>query len=477
MTKSGNVFSSLIWRFGERFCAQIVSFIVSLVLARILSPNDYGTVSILLIFIDLANVFVVSSFGVALVQKKDADDLDFSSVFYFNILFSLVLYWILFLIAPKIEQFYGIETLTLLLRVLSLKIVLSGVNSVQHAYVQKHMMFKKFFFSTLIGTIISAVIGIFMAFMGFGPWALICQYLTNSLIDTIVLWFTVKWRPIRSFSMQRLMPLIQFGWKILMASLLGTFYTNLRSLLIGKIYSADDLAYYNQGQKFPQLLVTNINTAVDSVLLPAMSKEQDNKENLKQFVRKSIRLTSFVMWPMMIGLLVVSKNLVTLLLTSKWLPCLPFMWIACLQFALEPVQTANLQAIKALGRSDIILKLEIVKKGYGILVLLLTLRYGVFAIALGGLTQTFVATICNTSPNRKLLRYTYKEQLSDLFPFIFLSIIMGMIVYYIGTFEFNILVSLGLQIIVGVVVYSLLIYFFQKDIFNECVSKLKFLKK
>ena len=468
-----NIISGLFWRFGERIFAQGVSFIISLVLARLLTPNDYGVVAILLIFIDIANVFVVSSFGVALVQKKDADQLDFSSVFYFNVVLSFVVYGLLFMAAPYIESYYAIEGLGSLLRLLSLKIILSGANSVQQAYVQRNMLFKKFFFSTLIGTLISAVVGIYMAYKGFGPLALVCQYLTNSFIDTVVLFITVKWRPIIQFSIQRLIPLVQYGWKILVAGLLGTFYTNLRSFVIGKRYSTDDLAYYNQGQKFPQLLVTNLNTAIDSVLLPAMAQVQSDKKQLKQLIRQSISYASLIMWSLMIGLLTVSKNLVILLLTEKWLLCLPFMWLACLQYALEPVQTANLQAIKALGRSDIILKLEMIKKGYGILILLLTMKYGVFAIALGGVSQTFVATICNTYPNRKLLGYSYREQFKDLSPAVVMSLVMGIIVFFIGSFFHSPLLSLIIQVITGIIVYIILVYLFKRDTFMFFIQKAK----
>lgn len=472
-----NIVSGLFWRFGERILAQGVSFIISLILARLLSPNDYGIVAILLIFIDLANVFVTSSFGVALVQKQDADEIDFSSVFYFNIVLSIGIYFLLFSVAPLIENFYAIEGLTELLRLLSLKLIVSGVNSVQQAYVQKHMMFKKLFFSTMIGTVISAIVGVSMAYLGYGPLALVCQYLTSSFMDTVVLWFTVRWRPVRKFSKERLIPLIHYGWKILASGLLGTFYMNLRSFVIGKMYTTDDLAYYNQGQKFPQLIVTNLNTAIDSVLLPAMSQVQTQQEELKRLIRNSISIASLIMWPLMIGLLAVSENVVILLLTEKWLPCLPFMWMACIQYALEPVQTANLQAIKALGRSDLILKLEIIKKGYGILILLLTMKYGVLAIALGGVSQTFVATLCNTSPNRKLLGYRYREQVHDLFPAIWMSLVMGVIVIMVGKLSFGPLITLVLQVITGIFIYVLLVYIFYRSVFDMIIGKIKSILK
>lgn len=469
-----NVLSGLVWRFGERICAQGVSFIVSIILARLLAPDDYGIVAILLIFIDIGNVFVVSGFGVALVQKKDVDSLDYSSVFYFNLIFSLAVYGLIFILAPFIADFYNIVSLCWMLRVLALKIPLAGVNSIQQAYVQKNMIFKKFFFSTIIGTVISAVVGILLAYKGVGALALVVQYLTNSLCDTIVLWITVKWRPIRKFSWNRLMPLIRFGWKMLVASILNTFYVNLRSFVIGKIYSSKDLGYYNQGRKIPQLIVTNINTTIDSVLLPAMASTQDEEVRLKSMVRKSIRMSSIIMCPMMLGLFAVADNLIVILLTDKWLPCLPFMRLACVQFALEPVQTANLQAIKALGKSDIVLKMEILKKGYGILALLVTMKYGMFAIAVGGMTQTFIALLCNSAPNRKLLKYNYREQVLDIIPSILSAVVMCIVVILIGKISLNsTLLLLVIQILFGSIIYIIITYFVQKENFIYICKNIK----
>lgn len=467
------VLSGVIWRFGERICAQGVSFIVSIILARLLSPNDYGIIAILMIFIDIANVFVVSGFGIALVQKKDVDNLDYSSVFYFNILFSTAVYLLLFLAAPAIADFYQKPILIHTLRIMAIKIPLAGINSVQQAYVQKNMIFKKFFFSTIIGTFLSAIVGIAMAYSGYGVYALIAQYLVNAFCGTFVLWITVKWRPDFAFSYKRLKPLVQYGWKILAASLLGTFYTNLRSFVIGKKYSTSDLAYYNQGQKIPQMIVTNVNVTVDSVLLPAMSNIQDRQEKLKSMVRKSIRTSSMIMWPFMLGILGVSERLVVILLTEKWLPCLPFLWIACLQFALEPIHTTNLQAIKAMGRSDLILKLEIIKKTYGILAILVSMKYGVLAIAIGGITQTMVATICNTFPNRKLLLYSYKEQLRDLMPAVISSCIMLISVYFVGKLDGNMLFIMILQILTGVIVYVLISFYLQREEVLELLGSVK----
>ena len=344
----------------ERVGAQLVQFIVSIVLARILDPSVYGTVALITVFTTIMQVFVDSGLGNALIQKKNADDIDFSTVFYTNIIFCLFLYGVMWFSAPAIAHFYRQAELVPYVRVLSLTIVVSGVKNIQQAYVSRKMLFKRFFFATLAGTIGAAVLGITMALHGAGVWAIIAQQLFNLTVDTCVLWITVRWRPIRAFSFQRLKGLFSYGWKLLVSSLLDTGYNNLRQLLIGKIYSSSDLAYYNQGDKFPSVIVTNINTSIDSVLLPAMSSEQDHKDQVKNMTRRAIKTSTYIMAPLMIGLAACSKEVVALILTDKWLPCVPYLQIFCFSYMIWPLHTANLNAIKALGRSDMFLKLEII---------------------------------------------------------------------------------------------------------------------
>lgn len=467
------VFSGLIWKFGERIGAQAVSFLVSIILARLLLPSDYGVIALITIFIDIANVFVSSGFGSALVQKKDADEVDFSSVFYFSILMSWVLYGIVFLGAPLIAGFYGKEILTPVLRVMALKLPLAGVNSVQHAYVQKKMLFKRFFFSTLIGTIGSAVVGIIMAYHGFGPWALVAQYLFNSAVDTLVLWFTVKWRPVWKFSWNRMKTLFGFGWKMLCSELIHTSYKQIRSLIIGKVYTEKDLAFYNQGGKLPNIIVTNINSSISSVLFPAMTLKQDNREKLKEMVRLSIRVSSYVMWPLMIGLMVMTEPVVRLIFTEKWLPCVPYMQIACIQFALEPVQTANVQAVKAMGKGRTYLIMEIVKKVFGIVTIVAVMYRGVMAIALTAMMVTFFAAFVNSTPNRTYLKYSYREQLADLVPSILMAAVMGVCVYFAGKIPVSPIPGICIQILTGVAAYLLLSVIFKVSELTYIINTIK----
>ena len=472
------VISNLVWRFAERCGAQLVSFIVSIVLARILAPEDYGTIALVTVFTAILQVFVDSGLGTALIQKKDADEIDFSSVFYFNFVVCLILYLGMFAAAPFIADFYGDVTLVPVIRILSLTIVISGVKGIQQAYVSRNMLFKRFFFSTIGGTIFSAVLGIAMAYAGFGIWALVAQQLSNTFIDTLILWITVRWRPTKSFSWTRLKYLLSFGWKLLVSSLLDTAYNNLRNLIIGKMYSSSDLAFYNQGDKFPKVIVTNINASIDSVLLPTMSSAQDDKERVKQMTRRAIKTSTYVMAPLMMGLAFCAEPIVSLVLTDKWLPCVPFLRIFCITYMFWPVHTANLNAIKAMGRSDWFLRLEIIKKIMGMTILLSTMWFGVMAMAYSLLLSSVLSQIINSWPNRKLLGYGYLEQVRDFAPGILLAVIMGICVYFISFLHLSTIVTLLIQFIVGAAIYIGVSAILKLEEFEYLLGMVKsFLKK
>ncbi len=460
------VFSNLIWRFFERCGAQGVTFLVSIVLARLLDPDVYGTVALITVFTTILQVFVDSGLGNALIQKKDADSLDFSSVFFFNLAVCLFLYALMFFFAPTIAAFYDRPDLVPMIRVLSLILIIAGVKNIQQAYVSKHFLFKKFFFATLAGTIGAAIIGITMAYLGFGAWAIIAQMLFNALVDTIVLWITVKWRPQMQFSWIRLKGLLSYGWKLLASSLLDTVYNDLTALIIGKKYSAEDLAFYEQGQKFPRLFVNNINSAIDSVLLPALAQEQDTISRVREMTRRSIRVSIYIMAPIMVGLAACGEPLIRLVLTEKWLPCLPYLRLFCIVYMLYPLQTANLNAIKAIGRSDLFLKLEIIKKAIGFSILLFTMQFSVLAMAIGVMITRVLYQVINAWPNKKLLDYGVKEISFDILPSISISLVMGICVYCIGKLHFSDLITLLIQIPVGVIIYVLGSRLFHIDSLN-----------
>ena len=333
MDNRQKVVSNLIWRFMERFGSQLVSLVVQIVLARILDPAVFGTVAKVTIITSILLVFVDSGMANALIQKKNPDDLDFSSVFYFNVAFCLVLYTGLFFCAPAIARFYDDAQLTAIVRVLGLTVVVAGVKNVQQAYVSKTLQFKRFFFATLGGTLLSAIVGIVMVLNGFGVWALVAQQLTNVTANTAILWLTVGWRPKLMFSFERLKGLLSYGWKLLASGLLDTVYNKLREIMIAVFYTDTDLAYYNRGMTYPNLLVENINASIDSVLLPVLSAEQDHKEQVRSMTRRAIRISTYVMMPVMMGLAVCAEPLIRLLLTEKWLPCVPYLRVFCFSYA------------------------------------------------------------------------------------------------------------------------------------------------
>lgn len=470
---NSKVISNFIWRFAERCGAQAVQFIVSIVLARLLMPEVYGTVALITVITTILNVFVDSGMGNALIQKKNADSLDFSTVFYFNVLVCVILYVGLFVSAPEIAKFYKDITLISVIRVLGITILISGVKNIQQAYVSKTMQFKRFFFSTLGGTVGAAFIGIWMAYRGFGVWALVVQQIFNTAIDTLILWFTVKWRPTKEFSLNRLSSLFSYGWKLLVSSLLDTVYNNIRQLIIGRLYSASDLAFYNRGKQFPDLIINNINTSIDSVLLPTMSKEQDNTMKVKAMTRRAIKTSTYIMAPLMMGLAFCATPIIRLILTEKWIACVPFMQIFCITSMFYPIHTANLNAIKAVGRSDLFLKLEIIKKVIGLLVLILTMKYGVLVMAYSLLFVSVTSQVINSWPNRKLLDYGYLEQLKDILPGIMMAIVMGVCVYPIQWIGFSDIVTLCIQAGLGAAIYIVGSLIFKLESFEYLCNMIK----
>lgn len=473
MTTRQNVLSNLIWRFLERCGAQLVTLLVSIILARLLDPAVYGTVALVTVITTILQVFVDGGFATALIQKKDADDLDFSTVFYFNVVVCLFLYILVFLIAPAIANFYRMPELTKVIRVMSLIIIISGVKNVQQAYVSRNMLFKRFFFATLGGTLGAAVVGIALAYLGYGVWALVGQLLFNTTVDTLILWITVKWRPIRAFSLNRLKSLFSFGWKMLAANLIATINGQLRQLIIGKMYSSEDLAFYNRGRQFPDLIVSNINTSIDSVLFPALSNEQENYDKVRDMTRRSIKVSTYIMAPLMMGLFACADTVVSIVLTDKWLPSVTYLRIFCISFLFYPIHTANLNAIKATGRSNVLLKLEIIKDSFSVLVLLITMRYGTLTIAYGMLGCSFFCQIVNSWPNRRALKYTYKQQLMDIIPNCLTAVIMGIVVYGIKFFGLGIGLTLVLQVLVGVLFYLIFSIITRNSSFYYILSIIK----
>lgn len=461
MSEERSISKGLWWKLLERFGVQGVQFVLQIVLARILDPEHYGVLSIMIIFTTLANVFVQNGFNTALIQNKDVIEDDYSSVFWVSFAISAILYVVLFFAAPLIGAFYDIPDIVKPFRVIALMILPGAFNSVQLAKVSREMDFKKVFYSNVAGVVISGVAGIALAYKGFGLWALVVQQLMNVVIACIVMFFTVRWYPKFRCDLKRVVNLLSFGWKLLVSALMDTLYQDLRSLVIGKKYDSSTLGYYNRGKQFPQFFINAVNGAVQSVMLPAMAYEQDDKSKVKNIMRTSISVSAFVIFPLMAGLAGVATPLVSLLLTDKWLPCVPYMQIYCFTLAFYPVHSCNLQAINAVGRSDIYLKLEIVKKTYGIILLVLAvfLFDSPLAIAATGLITTFISCFVNAFPNKKLVGYSYGEQLRDMLPSFLASIGMFIVVLMIGQIGLSNVVTILLQVAVGVIVYFSVAFF------------------
>ncbi len=468
-----NFFTNVLWRFFERIGAQAVSFIVLIILARLIAPEYYGKIALITVFTAILQVFVDSGLGNALIQKKDADDLDFSTVFFTNIAFCIVLYGLLFIAAPFIAKFYSDEQFTILVRVLGLTLVISGVKNVLQAYVAKNMIFKKFFFATLLGTIVSAIVGVCLAYKGFGVWALITQQLTNLFIDTFVLWIIVPWKPALQFSFERLKQLFSFGWKLLLSAIITTIYSKLRQLIIAKKYTSTDLAYYNKAEVFPNTIVANIDTSLNSVLFSAMASSQDNVDIVKSMARRTLKVSTYIMSPLMIGLAVTAPSVIKLLLTDKWMFCVPYFRVFCIYYMFYPIFTVNLNAINAMGRSDLFLKIEIVKKVVGFFVLFSSMWFGVWVMACCLLIENLSEQIIDSFPNRKLINYSYFAQMKDILPNILLAVFMGVCVYFVHFLNIVYWAQLIIQIILGAFIYITGSFIFKLESFTYLLDMWK----
>lgn len=473
--KQNKLAGALIWKLLERFGVQGVQFVLQIVLARLLDPEHYGVLSLMVIFTTLANVFIQNGFNTALIRAGDVKEEDYSSVFWVSFGIAGILYGVIFACAPAIGHFYNMPSIVTPLRVLALMLLPGAFNSIQLAKVSRDMDFKKVFTGNIAGIVIAGITGIVLAKLGFGLWALVAQTMLNILVACLVMCFTVHWRPRPVCDMKRVKVLFAFGWKILVSSLIDTLYQDLRSLVIGKKYDSGTLGYYNRGKNFPQFIITAVSGTVQSVMLPAMAEKQDDPAAVKELARKSITLSCYILFPLMAGLAGVATPMVRLLLTDKWLPCVPYLQIYCFILAFNPVHMCNLQAINAMGRSDIFLKLEIIKKTIGIasLVIAVFCFDSPIAIALTGVFTTLIACFINASPNKKLIGYAYAEQMLDMIPPFLLSAVMLGAVLAVQLLQLGDLLTVVLQVMVGVLVYVALSAIFKLQPFMLLLKLLK----
>lgn len=470
-----SAFSGFVWKFAERIGAQLVSLIVSIVLARILLPKDYSVVSIVTIFFAFCNVFITGGLNTALIQKKDADQEDYSTIFWVNIIISAILYIVMFIMAPVIAFAYDNELLIPIIRVMGITFFINGIKAVLSAYISSTLQFKKSFYSTLMGIIVSAIIGIYMAVKGYGAWALVAQQMSNSLIDTIILFITTKFHVKFMISIKRLKELLSFGSKIFVATFISVLYDQINPLIVGLKFTSNDLAYYTKGRSFPLLLNDTITGSLSAVLFPVISKKQDDKQSVLSMTRRYIGIASYVVFPIMLGFFAVAESFVRVVLTEKWLFAVPYIQIFCFSYMFNIIQTGNLEAIKAIGRSDIILKLEIIKKTLYFVVILLFvwLTDSPQMLAVSSIVCTLIATIVNTVPNRSLIGYRYRDQIKDIFPNLFLASIMGFVVLIMNEIQISPLFMLIAQFLVGAILYVALSFVTKNDNFMYLLNMLK----
>lgn len=456
--KKRSLLNNLIWKFSERLMTQLVTLIVSIILARLLSPEDYGTIAVIYVFITLAEVLVIDGFGNALVQKKDADALDFSTALVFNLFLGTALYALFYFSAPFIADFYGggYHLLVPILRVLGLRLLFSAVSSIQQAQLAKSLEFDKSFLAAIIGAVCSGITGVAMAYAGYGVWALVAQYLTNAVVHAIALRVIIGTFPKLRFSLTRFRSMIHYGFRMLGTSFLTTAFVAFRSMFIGKIYTAEHLAYYDKGRQFPNLLISNMVTAITSVLFPQMSLEQDDKSRIKDITRRTIRFTSYFVFPVLLGFAAVVEPFVEVVLTQKWLPSVPLMQLFCFVYLFMPIHIANMQAVKALGHGGVYMKLESFKNALELIMLLVLARVNVKAFVLGVAITSALFTFVSAYPNKKLLNYTFREQLKDFLPNLLNAVVMAAVVSGVGLVSLNALPMLALQVLTGVGIYVLL---------------------
>lgn len=457
---NNKILNSMIWKFMERFGTTFIQFILQIILARLLSPSDYGAIALLNVFILISNVFIQQGFTSALIQRQDVKEADYSSVFIVSFIVAIICYIILFLLAPYIAIFYNLPILKDILRTLSLILFVGSYNSIQIAKISKGFRFKQLFYSSLIGIIISGTISIICAYCGLGIWTLVLQQLLNQIIITIVLYFETKWIPRLYFEFTRIRILFSFGSKLLLSSLLDVTYNNIYNLVIGKVYSSHLLGYYNRADQFPNVIVSNINGSIQSVIFPALSELQNNKIQMKFIVRKAMMMSAYIIFPLMMGLSAIAHPLVILLLTDKWIASVTMLKLICFSYMLWPIHTANLQAISAIGKSKIYLKLELIKKGIGIICLIISIPFGIYIMISMKIVSSFIGIFVNASPNKKLLNYGYKEQVRDLFPTFFISLIMYILIeilnLYIFIFTSNLIIVILTEIAFGIAIYIIL---------------------
>ncbi|KAA6338386.1 Teichuronic acid biosynthesis protein TuaB [termite gut metagenome] len=461
------------WSAVERFSAQGVQFVLTIILARLVAPSEYGLIAMLGIFLAIAQSFIDSGFSNALIQKQDRTETDYSTVFYFNIAVAGIVYVILFICSPYIAGFYKEPQLEIITKWVGLNIVISAFSIVQRAKLTVKLDFKMQTKVSLLSIIVSGCIGITLAYQGFGVWTLVIQALSSSLLNTLLLWIFAKWTPSLTFSWQSFHTLFSFGSKLLLSGLLHTIYINLYSLVIGRRYSSTEVGYYNRAYQFAAFPSTNIVGIVGRAIYPVQCRLQDDEERLNTTFIQYLRMACYVIFPLMVGLAVLAKPLTLLLLTEKWLSAAKLLSILCMAYMWYPVMVINNQILNVRGRSDYFLKAEIIKKAAAIGILVLTMPWGLKALCWGLVAYNWVDMIIIIYYAKKVIRTGYIRQIKNIAPFFLLTVGMGGIMLLSTMCIHNTIFKLLGGILTGIVSYFILSFLFR---IREFISIIHFTK-
>lgn len=477
---SKTIITNVSWSLAEKILTEIVNSIITIVLARLIFPEHYGLINLVQIFINISAIFVECGLGEALIQNKDCTEEQESTVFYINFFVGILLYFILFFSAPYIARFKGREELTAILRVLALKIPISSVYNIQNSYIKKKMQFKKYFMSSLSGTLFSGVIGIVLAYKGYGVWALVFATLSDQIMDSIILFLTTKWIPKFRISIKKTKNMISFGSKIFLTEFMSRMSIQARSLLIGIKYSTADLAYDSKGVKFPQNITSLTSQALLKVMFPVLANAQDDKEEMKQIARKSIQMCTYFLTPLMIGLLVVSDNAIPIILTDKWIGCIPYIRIYCIVHLISPISAIDIRVIQASNKANTLIKLRTLDICFGLLMIFIaTFAFNdAIYLALAVLVGTIFNAIIDMCAVKKILSYGVLGHLFDLLPTIIVGALMGVVVYFLGiVLPAKSIISLVIQVIVGGIIYIGLSFVLKLEPFTASLDYIKSMLK
>ena len=466
--------SSLFYKFTEKVLVKAIGFVIGVILARLLDPEIFGIVAIITAVVAIAQVFVDSGLSTALVQNKNTTEEDFSTIFYISFGIALSVYLLIFLLTPAIAHYYHIETYSTELRVLTSMLFFYAFNSIQSAKLQREMAFRKMFLCQLIAVVVSGCVGIVLAYLGYGIWALILYYLSNSAVSCISYGVSSHWHPRLIFSKQRAKKLVNYSYKILLSGLLCSLFSNLRTFVIGRIYTKAELGVYSRGDQIPSVISSSIDSAFHAVMLPTFSQEQDSFSRVKDLLSKTIIFDSILIFPAMFGLAATAKNLVLVLYTAKWGAAIPFIQILSLAYIGNPVTSPCLVAIKAIGRSDVYLKLETVRRIVMLVILFASLLFhSLIAIAIGWLLSSIVDMFIIMIPVSRLLHYSFGDMWKDIKAPLFISLSMAICVLVIGKLPLSPLPLLILQILGGVIVYLGASLLFMPQILKTAVSLIR----